>query len=161
MFHIDQQSRVPIYEQLFRQVLSLAASGLLEENQQMPSVRQLASDLGINPNTVQKAYRELEREGLIYSVPGRGSFLTSTDIHERHFTAELQAKLEEGIELALKSGFSADEIQKIFERALAQAVAERAAQGFPGSLADDSGRDRKAESNAKSADPDSRVLAEE
>jgi GntR family transcriptional regulator len=157
MFHIDQQSRVPIYEQLFRQVLSLAASGLLEENQQMPSVRQLASDLGINPNTVQKAYRELEREGLIYSVPGRGSFLTSTDIHERHFAEELQEKLQEAIELALKSGFSEDDIRKIFERALDKAAEQLAAQGFPASLTDEQETHESAEPEAKSTNSNSAV----
>lgn len=125
MFQIDQQSRVPLYEQLVRQVLSLAASGILEEDQQMPSVRQLAADLGINPNTVQKAYRELERDGLIYSVPGRGSFLTSTDIHVKRFEEEIYERMSVSIEAAFRSGFTPEEIESIFRRALETEIEKR------------------------------------
>lgn len=128
IFQIDQQSRVPLYEQLKRQVLNLAALGLLEENEQMPSVRQLASDLGINPNTVQKAYRELERDGLIYTLPGRGSFLAATDAHVDAIKEGLIERLGEIIEMALRSGFSQTLIENLFAKALAQKLLEHMSQ---------------------------------
>ena len=147
IFQIDQQSRVPLYEQLKRQVLNLAALGLLEENEQMPSVRQLASDLGINPNTVQKAYRELERDGLIYTLPGRGSFLAATDAHVDAIKEGLIERLGEIIEMALRSGFSQQLIEDLFAKALAQKLLEHTSQGpnaggkSPVSLSEQQGQD--------------------
>lgn len=75
MFTLDTRSRVPIYEQLMDQLKTLMIRDLLQQDEQLPSVRSLAQELTINPNTIQKAYRELEREGFIYSVPGKGSFV--------------------------------------------------------------------------------------
>lgn len=118
MFHIDQQSRVPLYQQLKRQVLSLAAVGILKENEQMPSVRKLASDLGINPNTVQKAYSELELEGLIYTLPGRGSFLADAQAHIEHLSTVFQRKIQQLIEEALRVGYSKAELKDLFFRIL-------------------------------------------
>lgn len=75
MFKLDLQSRKPIYEQLKDKLSELVMLGQLGADDQLPSVRNLARDIGVNPNTVQKAYQELEREGLIYSVTGRGSYI--------------------------------------------------------------------------------------
>ena len=71
MIKIDLQSRTPIYEQLQEQILRLSLLGVLDQNEQLPSVRALAREIGVNPNTVAKAYQELERQGIIYTVPGR------------------------------------------------------------------------------------------
>ena len=78
MILIDYKSRTPIYEQLIENVKALIVSGVLERDAQLPSVRQLAQELAINPNTIQRAYAELEREGIIYSLKGRGSFVGSS-----------------------------------------------------------------------------------
>ena len=78
MFLIDQRSRKPIYEQIVDNVKNLIISGSLKRNDQLPSVRQLAQELSINPNTIQRAYAELEREGVTYSLKGRGSFVGSS-----------------------------------------------------------------------------------
>ncbi len=75
MFTIDYKSRVPLYQQIVDNVEKLALRGVLLPEQQLPSVRALAMELSINPNTIAKAYTELESRGLIYSLPGRGSFL--------------------------------------------------------------------------------------
>lgn len=75
MFTIDNMSRVPVYEQIVEQAERLLLSGQLKPGDAMPSVRGLATDLGVNPNTIQKAYSELEHRGMTTSVPGRGSFL--------------------------------------------------------------------------------------
>ncbi|MFY9131142.1 MAG: GntR family transcriptional regulator, partial [Saccharofermentanales bacterium] len=76
---VNVLSGIPIYQQLKNSYHRLAALGLIQPHEQLPSVRQLAMELGINPNTVQKAYRELEQEGLIYAVPGRGNFLSDSE----------------------------------------------------------------------------------
>ena len=70
MIQIDLQSRVPLYEQLQEQIIRLSMLGILDENQQLPSVRALAREVGVNPNTVAKAYQQLEQQGIIYTVSG-------------------------------------------------------------------------------------------
>ena len=77
MFQIDRFGRVPIYEQIIDQTQRLIASGALKEGDQLPSVRALSQELSINPNTLQKAYSELERRGLCVSAPGNGRFVTA------------------------------------------------------------------------------------
>lgn len=76
MFQIDSFSRVPVYEQIIRQVEDFVLKDILSADTQIPSVRNLSVTLSINPNTIQKAYSELDRNGIIYSVPGRGCFIT-------------------------------------------------------------------------------------
>lgn len=75
MFHINQRSAQPIYEQILENVELLIISGALLKDEQLPSVRAVAKDLAVNPNTIQKAYGLLEERGIIYSRPGRGSFV--------------------------------------------------------------------------------------
>ncbi len=74
-FHINSASGIPIYLQLVQQVEQAVASGLLTAGQQLPSVRDLALQLTINPNTVARAYRELERSGVVLTTRGRGTFV--------------------------------------------------------------------------------------
>jgi GntR family transcriptional regulator len=76
MFALDFQSRQPIYEQLYWSVARMAALGVLEKDETLPSVRVLAQELGVNPNTVQKAYALLEHDGIICTVPGKGSLIS-------------------------------------------------------------------------------------
>jgi len=76
---IDYKDRRPIYEQIVERFQELILKGVLEADSQLPSVRNLAMDLSINPNTIQKAYTELERQGYTYSVKGKGSFVAVTD----------------------------------------------------------------------------------
>ena len=75
MFQLDIRSRIPLYEQLIDKLKELIINEIYKPDSQLPSVRTLAQELTINPNTIQKAYRELEHEGYIYSVPGKGSFV--------------------------------------------------------------------------------------
>ena len=75
MFIIDIQSKIPIFEQLKKQILEFISIGILLPNDKLPSVRSLATDIGVNPNTVSKAYQELENQGYIYSVKGKGCFI--------------------------------------------------------------------------------------
>lgn len=79
MIGIDLQNRKPIYEQIVECFETLIVSGVLEPDSQMPSVRALAMELSINPNTIQKAYAALEQEGYIYPVKGRGNFVSGNE----------------------------------------------------------------------------------
>ena len=74
-FRINQRSAQPIYEQILENIENLIISGALLKDEQLPSVRSVAKDLAVNPNTIQKAYGLLEERGIIYSRPGRGSFV--------------------------------------------------------------------------------------
>lgn len=76
MIQLDYQDRRPIYEQIVAGYKTLILSGALEAGEQMPSVRNLAMELSTNPNTVQKAYTELERQKYIYTVKGRGNYIS-------------------------------------------------------------------------------------
>lgn len=80
MFSIKTQSRIPIFEQLKKQILEYISAGVLHGDDQLPSVRMLASSLDINPNTVAKAYQELEEKRIIYKVQGKGCFIRSDHI---------------------------------------------------------------------------------
>lgn len=75
MFQLDYKSKLPIYEQLMQRLKQLAIQGVLKPHDQLPSVRQLAVQITVNPNTIQKAYRELETQGYIYTVAGKGAFV--------------------------------------------------------------------------------------
>lgn len=74
MFQLDMTSHKSIYEQVIDNIKELIMTGVLAQGSKLPSVRELSKDLTINPNTVQKAYRELEREGFVYTAAGRGTF---------------------------------------------------------------------------------------
>jgi len=73
---IDYRDRRPIYQQIIERLENLVAQGILQPESRLPSVRQLAMDLSINPNTIVRAYMELEKRGVIYSIPGKGSFVS-------------------------------------------------------------------------------------
>lgn len=79
MIGIDLQNRKPIYEQVVERFETLIVNGVLKPDSQMPSVRSLAMELSINPNTIQKAYAILEQEGYIYPVKGRGNFVSGNE----------------------------------------------------------------------------------
>lgn len=76
MIQIDYRDGRPIYEQVVDQIEQLAICGVLQADSKLPSVRQLATELSINPNTIQRAYGELEQRGVIYAARGRGNFIS-------------------------------------------------------------------------------------
>lgn len=79
MFQLDFRERRPLYEQLKEKIKELIISGVLKPDDKIPSVREMAQSLTINPNTIQKAYKDLETEGFIYSVRAKGSFVSPCD----------------------------------------------------------------------------------
>lgn len=104
MFDIDLMSRTPIYEQLYRRVIEMIMKGVLREQDKLPSVRSLATDLGVNPNTVAKAYTLLERDGIIYSLAGRGSFVAKPDtlFAQEHVLSDFDAAAARALEVGIQ-----------------------------------------------------------
>lgn len=84
MITIDYKDKRPIYEQVTERFETLIIRGIIEPESKLPSVRSLAIELSINPNTIQKAYAELEREGFIYSIKGKGNYVADVDEISRH-----------------------------------------------------------------------------
>jgi len=79
MIHIDYQDKRPIYEQVVERIQTLIVKGVFAPDMKLPSVRNLAVELSINPNTIQRAYAELENSGFIYTIKGRGNFVSARD----------------------------------------------------------------------------------
>ena len=102
MILLDYKDRRPIYEQVVEKLQDLMICGVLEQDSQLPSVRSLATELSINPNTIQRAYAELERNGFIYSVKGRGSFVGSISRLREQKCRELEEKVA-GLAVEAKS----------------------------------------------------------
>jgi GntR family transcriptional regulator len=92
LFHVNASSGVPIYVQIESQVKQAIASGALKKDQALPSVRKLAAELGINPNTAARAYQNLERDGVIVTVPGGGTYVA--DNVPRFLKAEKLRRLQ-------------------------------------------------------------------
>lgn len=113
MFSIDARSRVPIYEQLVQNIINLISKGILSADDQLPSVRSLARDIGINPNTVQKAYQELEQRGLIYQAAGRGSFISPGDNLTRAVLEQHLKAIEIPMRKAKNAGVSKEMVKKL------------------------------------------------
>ena len=96
MIEIDYRDKRPIYEQIKERLKNLIISGALAENEKIPSVRELSAETAINPNTIQKAYKELENENYIYSVRAKGYFVSGVkDINEHINIGELKEHLKE------------------------------------------------------------------
>ena len=110
LFQINLSSRIPIYEQLYNKIIELIMKGQLKEEDQIPSVRALAKELGVNPNTVQKAYQELERNGIIFSVTGRGNFIAPID--KKLVTEKALDNFDKVVVESLKLGFSKEDLTK-------------------------------------------------
>ena len=117
---IDYQDARPIYEQIVEQYKKLILMGALTPDEQMPSVRSLAVELSTNPNTVQKAYSELERQGFIYTVKGRGAFVQKNEML-------VQSKKEELVDAILALAMEAEELGMTKEE-IRQAVLVRVEQ---------------------------------
>lgn len=94
MIWIDYTDATPIYEQVVTKYKNLIVRGVLAPNEKMPSVRSLAMELSINPNTIQKAYAELERQGFVYTVKGRGNFVADNHGLKKIKENEIIQKLE-------------------------------------------------------------------
>ena len=121
VFTVDPRSGVPIYLQLIEQVKRSVAVGALAPGEQLPTVKQLALDLTINPNTVARAYRELEREAVIETSPGRGSFIRANgaqDVAMKTRDDVAGDALNEAVREAKSLGLSRSTIHALLEQTL-------------------------------------------
>ena len=113
-FRLDSQSGVPVYRQIIDQVLGGIAAGALTAGHQLPTVRQVAVDLSINPNTVVRAYRELEIRGVLETQQGTGTFISQQKV--KHDEVERQRQLTqlvgEFVSRAGAAGFTIEELQE-------------------------------------------------
>ncbi|MGZ4410701.1 MAG: GntR family transcriptional regulator [Gaiellaceae bacterium] len=127
-FHLDPHSGVATYLQLVQQVQQALRLGLLDVGDQLPTVREVVADLAINPNTVAKAYRDLERGGLVAARPGRGTFITgslASDSIEHH--QALREELERWLEEARRAGLDEESIHALISTTLREALSRRVA----------------------------------
>ncbi len=115
---IDYQDSRPIYEQIVENFKMQIFKGILREGDQMPSVRTLAVELSTNPNTVQKAYAELERQGFIYTVKGRGNFVRGDTLLVENKKNELVKQIIELFTQAHEIGLSLDELVEEIQKKL-------------------------------------------
>ncbi len=115
MIQLDLKSGVPICDQIVNGFIRLRALGALGADEQMPSVRSLASSLSVNPNTIQKAYGLLEAKGIIYSVKGRGSFISGDNAAENAVRKAAELQLSEAIKGALELGLCRRDIEEIVD----------------------------------------------
>ncbi len=112
MFQIDSMSHIPVYEQLVGQVEMYVLKGILNPGDRLPSVRSLAGSLAVNPNTIQKAMAELDRKGIICSVPGKGCFISDRagEILKEEHRGELK-EFKEQLRRFRMAGIGRDEIE--------------------------------------------------
>ena len=117
---VDPRSGVPIYLQIIEQVKRSVALGVLQSGEQPPTVKQLAIDLTVNPNTVARAYRELEREEVIETAPGRGSFVRANGVSDSpRVAAEIgRDAFDVALREAKSVGLAREDVRELFEAVL-------------------------------------------
>jgi len=113
VFTLDPRSRVPIYRQIENSIIEMILLGALPEGSQLPSVRSLAVELGTNPNTIQKAYQELESRGVICSATGRGSFVQGRDAAREVLRGQAVKALESAARQAALAGLTREQAADI------------------------------------------------
>lgn len=117
MFQIDAMSRTPVYEQIISQVEKFILGGVLRAGDQLPSVRSLSIELSVNPNTIQKAYGELDIRGIISTVPGRGCFITEAALDILRTRSRQKLSLLEEIAAELwAAGVTREELDAAVDR---------------------------------------------
>ena len=118
MILLDYRDKRPIYEQVVEKLERLIASGGLEPLTKMPSVRSMAMELSVNPNTIQRAYAQLEQDGYLYTVSGRGSFVTAESEWKKSRQEKVLQEWQELTRQAREAGLSrenlAEQLQKIY-----------------------------------------------
>ncbi|HJA80905.1 MAG TPA: GntR family transcriptional regulator [Candidatus Mediterraneibacter intestinipullorum] len=120
MISIDYQSKLPLYEQIAQKFQTLILKGALPPDAQMPSVRTMAVELSINPNTIQKAYSLLEQQGYIYPVKGRGNFVSDSSAlvrqEKKSLLEDVRQLIQEGKELGVRQTEFIQVIDRIYRK---------------------------------------------
>lgn len=115
MIVLDYRDRRPLYEQVTEKLEELMFSGVLPPDSRLSSVRSMATELSINPNTIQRAYAELERQGYIYSIQGKGSFVSDGRYLAEGIRKDWEKQFDAAIEEGLRIGVSYQDMIKILE----------------------------------------------
>ena len=118
MFSLRLQGGVPLSEQLEARIAELIISGEMAENEKLPAVREVAKELTINPNTVQKTYRQLEQRGLIYSLPGKGSYVAEKSHYSSAVLKRAAEEFRQAVIDAKKSGLTEEMMTEVINAVL-------------------------------------------
>ena len=118
IFRLNQSSGIPLYLQLMEQVKHAVETGALRAGDQLPTIRKLAEDLVMNPNTVVRAYRELEHEGILEVRHGSGAFIKESSAARARLIQKAQAVMESTVGRLMSSGLTEDELRRVFENEL-------------------------------------------
>lgn len=126
MFHVRPESGEPIYQQLLRQITHAITSGALKPGDRLPIIRQLAAEQVVNPNTVARAYRELERSGLVESGPRKGTFVTfdPPKLMAKERRSRIKPHLDGLVAEARVLGISDEELRTLLDLALGEGNAK-------------------------------------
>lgn len=119
---LDLTGRAPIYEQICISISEMIAKGVLKENDKLPGARTLAKDLGLNPNTVAKAYSRMELEGIIYSVAGKGCFVAK---QKGSIERKLLEEFSDRARAALNAGLSAETLRERIDKLAAESEKDK------------------------------------
>ena len=120
IFRLNQSSGIPLYLQLMEQVKHAVETGALREGDQLPTIRKLAEDLVMNPNTVARAYRELEHVGVLEVKHGSGAFIKESAAGRSQLIHKAQGVMQSTIGRLVSLGLTDDELRRVFENELAQ-----------------------------------------
>jgi len=129
LFRLSQSSGIPLYLQLMEQVKHAIETGALRAGEQLPAIRKLAEDLVMNPNTVVRAYRELEHEGVIELRHGSGAFISDSEAGRVKVIRRGQALIQAAMEKLTSLGLSEPEIRRLVENELALLRTQKAPGG--------------------------------
>ena len=116
MVHLDYRDARPIYVQIMDGLKHQITAGVLQQGEKLPSVRELAMELSINPNTIQRSYRQLEMEGWIATVPGKGCFVCGTPMGDPRQELQLLRQFEEAAKKLMLLGYTRQELEARLEQ---------------------------------------------
>jgi GntR family transcriptional regulator len=129
MSRVNPSSGIPLYLQLMEQVKHAVETGALREGDRLPTIRKVAEDLVMNPNTVVRAYRELEHEGVLELKHGSGAFIKASAGDRARLVHDAQKVMHSTVERLISRGLSNDELRRVFENELARADARERKEG--------------------------------
>jgi len=129
IFHLNPSIGLPLYLQLMEQIRHAIETGALKAGDQLPTIRKMAEDLVMNPNTVVRAYRELQHEGIIELKHGSGAFVSESVGGRARVTKRAQTIVQSALDRLSDLGLMEDEIRRLFENELAQHRAGKASGG--------------------------------
>ena len=118
MIYIDVRDSRPIYEQIVEKTRMLILRGVIRKDEKLPSVRNMAVELSINPNTIQRAYRQLEMEGWIATVPGKGCFVCGRPMEDPREELKLLQAFEDTVKKLLSMGYTPQELEQKLTEAM-------------------------------------------